>query len=106
MVASSGNVVSVLLGNGNGTFKAAIDHSTGQNPLALAAGDFNHDGNIDLAVVDDGANTVSILLGNADGTFQSKTDYSVGDNPIAIAIQGWEIGMRGIAKGWCGCTDC
>ena len=46
------NTVSVLLGNGNGAFAAATTYSTGgiASPIALAVGDFNGDGKLDLAV--------------------------------------------------------
>src|SRR5262249_4773376 len=59
---------------------------TGQNPLALAVGDFNHDGNLDLAVVNENDNTISILLGNGDGTFQTQTTVSSnGVAPVSVA---------------------
>ena len=55
-VANNGaNTVSVLLGNGDGTFQAKKDAMTGSLPIAVAFGDFNHDGKMDLAVVNNGA---------------------------------------------------
>lgn len=66
------NTVSILLGNGDGTFQAHVDCPTGQAPTSLAIGDFNGDGKLDLAVTNQDDNTVSILLGNGDGTFKSK----------------------------------
>jgi hypothetical protein len=66
------NTVSILLGNGDGTFQAHVDYPTGQAPTSLAIGDFNGDGKLDLAVTNQDDNTVSILLGNGDGTFKSK----------------------------------
>jgi hypothetical protein len=44
------NTVSVLLGNGNGTFAAAVNYGTGSFPLSVAIGDLNGDGRLDLAV--------------------------------------------------------
>src|SRR5439155_11362334 len=69
--------VSVLLGNGDGTFKAAVNYSAGKNPRSVVVGDFNGDGNLDLAVANfDTLNAdtddVSLLLGSADGTFHSS----------------------------------
>ncbi|TMH84044.1 MAG: VCBS repeat-containing protein, partial [Betaproteobacteria bacterium] len=58
------NTISVLLGNGDGTFRAAPTVAAGANPFAVAVGDFNGDGKLDLVVADDGSNTVSVLLGN------------------------------------------
>jgi FG-GAP-like repeat len=60
----------ILLGNGDGTFVQAVDNpATGNQPLSMVAGDFNGDGNLDLAVANSGSNTLTILLGNGDGTF-------------------------------------
>lgn len=70
-VANTGSGdVSILLGNGDGTFQAARSFSAGNSPTAIALGDFNGDGKLDLAAFQPGA-SVSILLGNGDGTFQS-----------------------------------
>jgi hypothetical protein len=66
------NTVSVLLGNGDGTFQPHVDYPTGQAPTSVAIGDFNGDGKLDLAITNQDDNTVSILLGNGDGTFKSK----------------------------------
>src|SRR5262249_35085123 len=55
--------------------------AVGSSPVAQATGDFNGDGRVDLAVVNQGANTVSVLLGNGNGTFQAKTDFATGTSP-------------------------
>lgn len=76
--------VSVLLGNGDGTFQAPLPLSAGSEPFPLAVGDFNGDGKLDFAVSDYNAG-VYIFLGNGDGTFQPSTLVSTGNNPSAIA---------------------
>jgi hypothetical protein len=81
-----------LQGNGDGTFQAnplIIPVGTQQNFAAsiqsVAAGDFLHNGKLDLAVANPGSNTVSVLLGNGDGTFQPRVDYAVGTVPLSVA---------------------
>ena len=67
---TSNLVVSVLLGNGDGTFQPAVQYAAGSYPYFIVAGDFNGDGRLDLAVANyGGTGTVSVLLGNGDGTF-------------------------------------
>lgn len=85
--------VSVLLGNGDGTFASATSFATGSFPDAIATGDFRGMGRSDLAVVDQlcqggncGPGAVSILLSNGDGTFQPHVDYSVRVDPRALVI--------------------
>lgn len=60
------------------------DIPTGIDPLAVAAADFDGDGNQDLAVANHGDNTVSILLGRGDGTFSIGTPQTAGNQPVAI----------------------
>jgi dienelactone hydrolase len=76
--------VSVLLGNGDGTFRPHSDYDAGVAANWVMVGDFNRDGNLDLAVVDGQGNSrtsaVMILLGNGDGTFQRPTSYPLSVN--------------------------
>ncbi|HEU4998605.1 MAG TPA: FG-GAP-like repeat-containing protein [Lapillicoccus sp.] len=78
--------VSVLLGQGNGAFAAAVDYSLGgcSIPEAIKVGFFNADGFADIAVADFGCNTVAILLGNGDGTFAAGKTIPV-SAPDALA---------------------
>jgi hypothetical protein len=80
------NTVSVLLGNGDGTFQPAVNYAVGLGPLSVAVGDFNHDGFPDLAVANADSDSVSVLLGNGDGTFQAATNYNVGSLPVSVAV--------------------
>ncbi len=75
-----GNTVSVLMGNGDATFQNAVNYTAGLNPAIAATADFNGDGKLDLAIVNN-IGSVSILLGNGDGTFQSHVDYATGSFP-------------------------
>ena len=56
------NNVSVLLGNGDGSFQAAQDFGAGSNPYSVAVGDFNGDDKPDLAVAN--GRNVSVLINN------------------------------------------
>ena len=76
--------LSVLLGNGDGTFQAPVDYGVNLDPTVSALGDFRGIGKIDLAVTNSISSNVSLLLGNGDGTFQSHVDYPVGQAPGAI----------------------
>jgi hypothetical protein len=85
----SSNDVSVLLGNGDGTFLAAVNYAVGAHPDSVAAADFNGDGNPDLATANALGRNLSVLLGNGDGTFQAAVNYAVGtasSNPRSIAV--------------------
>ena len=86
MANSRSDDVSILIGNGDGTFQAALNLVVGVFPISLTAGDFNEDGHLDLAVANDNPSsaTLSILLGNGNGTFQAATNYSAGTYPFSV----------------------
>lgn len=83
--------VSVLLGNADGSFQPARTSATGPYPISLTAGDFNADGQFDLAMAiwdNFGVNDVSILLGEGDGTFAAPVLLSTSEEasyPWSIA---------------------
>jgi hypothetical protein len=114
VVNASNNTVSILLGKGNGTYSAAINYTVnlnintvcvsacGSTPIAIALGDFNGDGILDLAVTNIPINSgcslnsiltnnvcssVAILLGNGNGTFQPANQVGLnGQMPASIAV--------------------
>ena len=67
--------VSVLLGNGDGTFQNAVNFAAGFGPHAVAVGDFNGDGLEDLATANSGNSKISVLLGNGDGYFPEHRQF-------------------------------
>jgi photosystem II stability/assembly factor-like uncharacterized protein len=77
--------VSVLIGNGDGTFQSTVNYPVGSAPQALAFGDLDGDGVPDLAVANAGSDTLTILIGNGDGTFQVGNSVAVGSYPISVA---------------------
>src|SRR5207248_10173662 len=71
--------VSILLGNGDGTFQAHMDYPAGVNPTGVLVGDFNRDNKLDLAALNNNQPVGnSILLGNGDGSFQTAMHYTGG----------------------------
>jgi|CXWL01.1.fsa_nt_gi hypothetical protein len=93
--ALGSSMVSVLLGNGNGTFQAARRYPTGNKPFALTISDINGDGKLDITTSNNygnypklihiGGDDVSILLGKGDGTFlPPQTDWKVGQGAFYL----------------------
>jgi hypothetical protein len=88
----NGASVGVMLGNGDGTFQAAVAYGTGGNsgpffPVSLAIADVNGDHKPDLVVANGSSNTVGVLLGKGDGTFQPAVTYGSGGMfPVSVAV--------------------
>jgi hypothetical protein len=85
----STNIVSVLLGNGDGTLRAPLNTPAATSGLtAIAAGDLNGDGRDDLAVAENGApGRLGVYISNGDGTFADPpTIVPVGNFPQDVAI--------------------
>jgi len=85
--SGSGNPgVSVLLGNGDGTFQTATTPSNASGTAGLTAADIDNDGVLDLVTVNAGTDNASVLLGNGDGSFAAPMQYATGDrNPQMVA---------------------
>lgn len=85
----TGDSVTVLLGNGDGTFQMPVAYATGY-PADIVLGDFNNDGNLDIATTDQDPSClcVAVLLGNGDGTFREPavvTQMPSGSGPLALS---------------------
>jgi hypothetical protein len=83
--AGSGDV-SVLLGNGDGTFQSEQRFAAHTAPQSIAAGDVNGNGKPDLVVANNTSGDVSVLLGNGDGTFQAHADIPIADRPYKLVL--------------------
>jgi predicted NUDIX family NTP pyrophosphohydrolase len=79
------NTLSVLLGNGDGTFQAHVDYGVDAAPMGLTTADFNGDGILDLVVANKTENEISILLGLGDGTFGTPTPFQAGVNAACVS---------------------
>jgi len=79
--------VSVLLGNGDATFRAPESFTVGGiHPLFISGGDVNRDNKPDIVTANFNSNTVSVLLGNGDGTLQAPQMFGVGVNPSEVKV--------------------
>ncbi len=88
--------MSILLSNGDGTFKNAIDTGLDWyiNLSSICASDFDGDGNSDLAVTSSTNGKVMILLGKGDGRFDTGKPipaYNVGDNPLWLTASDFDL---------------
>jgi len=68
--------VTILSGNGDGTFKEGTSYPIDTGPMSVAVADFRGNGQLDLAIASFDGGGVSVLLGNGDGTFQSAAFYT------------------------------
>ena len=84
------STITVLLGNGNGTFRMGNTYSTGNgsSSYAFAFGDLNNDSRMDVAVSNYDTSDTAIFFGSGDGTFQTRVVISTGSSggPVALVI--------------------
>ena len=85
---SNSNTVTILLGSGDGTFTtAATIPAPGTGTPFIVSGDFNRDGILDLAVLNQSGTAITILLGNGNGTFTATaTSPQTGATPVSIGV--------------------
>jgi hypothetical protein len=83
--------VSVLLGNGDGTFQSPQQYSGMGSPTGIAAGYFSGGTNLDLAVTDYISAVVDIFQGNGDGTFTNIGQWIAGNEPGSVAVSDFNV---------------
>ena len=86
VVNSQDLTLSVLLGNGDGTFESLVIELEGSLPFSIDSGDINGDGKLDIAISDLLNHTVSVLLGIGNGEFGLQNFFSTGDAPISVIL--------------------
>jgi hypothetical protein len=85
-VLNGSGVIGTLVNDGSGGFTGKVGCTIGaQGRVSLAAGDFNNDGKLDVAVAIGSGSSVAICLGNGDGTFTLGVSAAVGNNPVGVA---------------------
>ncbi len=86
-IGTSDNM-SILLGNGDGSFGAPTTFPVGFAPNDVAVGDFNGDTKLDLATANTGTNDISILLGTGTGSFGTATNFPSGSSAPEVIVVG------------------
>ncbi len=76
-----GDSVSVLLGNGDGTYQDAVEYPVGDAPYSVLSGDINHDDHPDLVTANASSDDVSILINKGNGAYEDAVNYAVGGGP-------------------------
>ena len=85
--------LSVLAGDGTGSFAAAVSVPTDVGPVVVAAGDVNGDGVVDLVTVNQTAQSVSVLIGEGGGTFAASANYPIYPDETVQDYMPWPWGM-------------
>ena len=78
--------MTVVRGNGDGSFQAGMDYATGADPQSVAIADLNGDGNRDLVTANQTDGTVSVLRGTATRASSPRSTSRPGRAPAAVAI--------------------
>src|ERR1051326_2536951 len=83
---AGGNSVSIMFGNGDGSFQNAVNYAVGATPQKIITGDVNRDGALDIAVTNSATNTITVLLNNGSGVFTAtaQSPIAVGTTPIGL----------------------
>jgi hypothetical protein len=80
------STVGIYLNNGDGSFAQGVFYPIGNGTMGVAYGDFDGDGDNDIASCDAHSDNISILMNNGDGTFAPSVAYPAGDGPSSICI--------------------
>ncbi|MGB0909793.1 MAG: FG-GAP-like repeat-containing protein [Nitrospirales bacterium] len=85
-VNSTSDDVSILLSNGNGTFRSAVSFGVGKIPMAIASKDLDGDAILDLVVATSGEDNIVVLKGMGNGFFEKTGSYPSGKGTTFVAL--------------------
>ncbi len=87
---SADNTISILIGNGDGTFQTRATRTVGVSALShhdiTKLADINGDKILDILTLDSSDDTLTILLGVGNGTFGSRVTIATGDSPYGLQV--------------------
>ena len=89
IVASNGGFdkhISVIIGNPDGSFIASINYDCGNSSYDILAGDFNHDGNVDLVTLNNGSSDFTFLYGDGNGYFPTSSNFGIVSSSTALVV--------------------
>lgn len=89
-----GNTVSILPGNGDGSFGAPQSFNTGNGPDSVVVASLNEDNLPDLVVSNTGSDTITVFLGNGAGTFLALQPQSVEDAPRQLVTGDFNLDTK------------
>lgn len=78
---SSSNNISILINNGDATYKEKVDYQGGSAPYNINSVDINKDTVADLIICNYTTAEIGVMIGNGDGTFQERVGYAAGNGP-------------------------
>jgi hypothetical protein len=88
IISQGPGTVSILLGNGDGTFQPASEYRAGEGPGGIVTGDFDGDGSLDLAITNfiavNVVSAVAVLLGKGDGSFEKPVSFPTANGPVSL----------------------
>ncbi|HEX5054451.1 MAG TPA: FG-GAP-like repeat-containing protein [Planctomycetota bacterium] len=79
-------VVTILLGDGNGNFTISASRACGGLPWQMAVGDLDGDGDTDCVVANNGSSNAGVLFGNGAGGLSPVVTYGTGSSPVSVDI--------------------
>lgn len=70
------NSISILIGNGDGSFKNQASYASSNNAFQFSSQDINHDGLLDIVTASNSTASIGVMLGNGDGSFKSSLSFA------------------------------